>query len=182
MVWTSSALLVDETNVLSIQEELLEKYDFMVRSHILQEGDSCVDNTDFAQCLRNQDNESELIFVFNEKLKKLDANTREDIAVILPRTETLRLEQFASVYISKGNIASWYVAYLESVWESLQKICNQNKLQDCTTQTMQSAVQKKYTRQWYVFTRITRFVYIFLWVLAIYLIYQAYFAKRKKKN
>ena len=78
----------------------------MVRSHILQEGDSCVDNTDFAQCLRNQDNESELIFVFNEKLKKLDANTREDIAVILPRTETLRLEQFASVYISKGNIAS----------------------------------------------------------------------------
>lgn len=181
MIWTTSAKLLDEPAVVNIQQKITDDYDFTVTSHLLQDGDSCVDSTDFAQCLRNQDSESELIFVFNEKLNKLDANTREDISVILPRTETLRLEQFASVYISKGDIASWYVAYIESVWESLQKICDKNKLENCTSQTMQWALQKKYTRQWNILTRLNRLIYIFLWVIAVYLIYQAYFAKRKRK-
>lgn len=182
MISTTSAKLVDDTEVLSIQRNLIDNYNFVAVSHILEDGDICADSTDFAQCLRNQDTESELIFVYNKKLNKLDANTREDISVILPRTETLRLEQFAAVYISKWDITNWYVSYLESVWESLEKICKKNKLDNCTPQSMQSVLQKKYVRQWNIFARLNRWIYTLLWVIAVYLIYQAYFAKRKKKG
>lgn len=182
LCWFTHAIVFDDPAVLDIQNTLLQKYNFWVSSHLLDTGDSCVDSTDFAQCLRNQDTESELIFAYNKKLNKLDANTREDIAVVLPRTETLRLEQFAAVYIAKGNIASWYVAYLESVWESLQKACKSSKAETCTTAEIQIGLQKKYSRQWSIFTRLNRFIYILLWMLAIYLVYQAYFAKRKSKT